>query len=272
MEIKSKYIFFLILGFILKKILLKPCWCCIKLVSDTLLNALSEYFLWGECINLSAAASLFTHSKGTASLNLPGQEQKGDPCGSHHPDPLAPAASRWLDLPVVPWWGRGGAEELPGVFGHGMSASQTGASLLAFGFIYFRVINNRELLSNPNLDSLWKCRSKILGRVCGFCPSTCYSRGWRISSQDGGLPLCPAGSPLWLQPPGLAALPLPWEPCPSAWQNAKKCFAEFFFSHFPQLSSFNRNSMNLHDKTISKAYRALLVFGLGSSRKLPGIL
>lgn len=46
-----------------------------------------------------------------------------------------------------------GGEELSGVFGHGMSASQTGGALLAFGFIYFRVINNREL-SNPNLCSL----------------------------------------------------------------------------------------------------------------------
>lgn len=32
----------------LSKMLLKPCWCCIKLVADTLLNALSKYFLRGE--------------------------------------------------------------------------------------------------------------------------------------------------------------------------------------------------------------------------------
>lgn len=139
-------------------------------------------------------------------------------------------------------------------------------------------INNRELPSNPNLDSLWKSRfKKNLGRVGGFCPSTCYSRGWKISGQDRGLPLCPAWSLLWLQPPGLAALPLPWEACPMLDKMLINVLLLFFFS-FPITFKFQhttrRNLMNLHDKKIPKIYRALLAFGLGFdfSSKSPEIL
>lgn len=273
MEIITKYIFFSI--WIIFLILLKLCWCCIKLASDTLLNALSKYFLEGNCINLSAAASLFTHSKRHC-----------------QPEPTKSGAEGWpLQLPP-PWslgtcslqltWFASGSlvgkrrwEELPGVFGHGVSASQTVACF--FG-TYLRVINNRELLCNPNLDTLWKSRKKYSGKsLWFFFPSTHYSRCLRISSQDGGLPLCAAWSPLQLQPPSLAALPLRWEACPNAWQNANKCFAAFFFS-FPITFKFqqttSRNLMNLHDKKIPKIYRALLGFGLGfdySSKSL-GIL
>jgi len=67
-----------------------------------------------------------------------------------------------------------------------MSASQTGPSLLDFDFVYFRVISNKELLSNPNSDSLQRSKKAGEGLFTSARSDRTRGNGLHLTAQSSG--------------------------------------------------------------------------------------
>ena len=67
-----------------------------------------------------------------------------------------------------------------------MSASQTGPSLLDFDFVYFRVISNKELLSNPNSDSLQRSKKAGEGLFTSTRSDRTRGNGLHLTAQSSG--------------------------------------------------------------------------------------